>query len=595
MRLRNSLVQQGVLVILFPLICQLIVVLLLSAEVSRLQDEQLKAAHARDVISMAHTLVLDSIDGVYAMHMDSDREGMIDMEASYKQAAKLRAEISQLQTLASRSEAEKRCTLSVDAAARGLFEVLKWIAEQQSQGDEHWRRVNQKCYSAVEGNARNFLEALQALEVAEEPAIRESTEHFKDGTGSLLLMTALAIFVLSVILGLTYVAKIVGALKLVDRNRLLLSERKPLLPEISAHDELKQLDLAVHSASASLDAAIAAGQKMIREAGNLICSLDNDLLFVEVNPAAAKIAGLAPGLLVGKSVSEFVDSACVEQLRGAQSSGLESKFEFVLRRADGTKIHTRWAVKPALAPAVLFCVIQDISEQKESEGLRQRFLDAVRSSLRAPIVWIADEIQSVIGSKNISEKEEKSRNDLKRAARSARQCILLIDVLLDAQSAETGSIKIERKKISISQVVEESVELVRNIAEKRGVSLELSLIAHEMLCDPFKLTQTVVNFLSNAIKFSPQGGKIFVVIEERGKWLEVSVTDEGPGILPEYREQIFKPFMQVPGEKAKEGTGLGLAICKQIVDAHGGEIGVRPTSRAGTGSCFWFSLPKDSE
>ena len=169
---------------------------------------------------------------------------------------------------------------------------------------------------------------------------------------------------------------------------------------------------------------------------------------------------------------------------------------------------------------------------------------------------------------------------------------LLIDVLLDTQSAETGTIKIEPKSVSIAQVVEESVELVKTIAEKKGLQIECHLLQETVNCDPFKLMQTTVNFLSNAIKFSPEGGKIVVSIEASTDFVEVCVTDEGPGISEEYRDKIFKPFVQVPGEKAKEGTGLGLAICKQIVEGHRGAIGVSPSSRGNSGSTFWYKIPK---
>jgi signal transduction histidine kinase len=236
-------------------------------------------------------------------------------------------------------------------------------------------------------------------------------------------------------------------------------------------------------------------------------------------------------------------------------------------------------------------VIEDISEQKRREGMRQRFLDAVRSSLRAPIATISESLENVVASCKFKESEQKSRVDLQRAGRSARQCILLIDVLLDAQSAQTGSIQIETKKVSVAHVVEESVELVRTIADRKGVGLELETVEKDVVCDPFKLTQTIVNLLSNAIKFSSEGNKIYIAVKEIDKFVEISVTDEGPGISDEYRNQIFEPFVQVPGEKAKEGTGLGLAICKQIIDAHGGEIGVKPTERGGSGSTFWFKIP----
>jgi PAS domain S-box-containing protein len=135
----------------------------------------------------------------------------------------------------------------------------------------------------------------------------------------MLFAVALFNFALALGLGYLYVSRIVGSLKLVDKNRQLLAERKPLLQQIYAHDELMALDLAVHSAEASLNAALEAGARLIERAPNLICSLDNDLLFLEVNPAAKKIIGIEADRLLGMSVREFIDGESVALLRDAQS------------------------------------------------------------------------------------------------------------------------------------------------------------------------------------------------------------------------------------------------------------------------------------
>lgn len=592
MRGRNSLVLQGILVIAFPLICQIVVVFFLADNVEHIRDEQLKTAHARDMISMSHSLVLDTIHSVYEMHADSEQVGMLGQQSSVREGAKIADAIAVMKKKAEGNSTESRLMLAVDSSARGLLEVLTWAATEQAKGRKNWKTVNDKCYDAVKEGSRNFVEALEELIDSEEPLMAKDTTTANNQVVMLLFGFALLNFALGLGLGLLYISRITGALKRVDQNRVLLGERKPLLPELSAHDELMQLDVAVRSAEASLTAAFNAGARMIREAGNLICSLDNDLLFLEANPAAAKIIGIEAEQLVGRSVSEFVDGEAIDRLRQAQNSKQESKMEILLRRPDGTNIHTHWAVKAGDASSELFCVVQDITAQKRKEGLRERFLDAVRSSLRAPISSIADALQQVTNSDKIADNEQKVRNDLVRANRSARQCILLIDVLLDAQSAETGTIKIEPKTVIIGQVVDDSVELVKNIADKKEVEIVRELLQQEIVCDSFKVTQTIVNFLSNAIKFSPQGGKIYVAIVDKGEVVEVSVTDEGTGIAEEYRDKIFKPFVQVPGEKAKEGTGLGLAICKQIIDGHRGQIGVRQSSRGATGSTFWFTLQR---
>lgn len=588
---RNSLVQQGVFVIVFPLLCQILVVVLLVGSVSQIREEQLKSAHARDMIGLAYGLVLDTIGGIYEMHADSEQEGLLDLESSKKQGARLEREVQTLKEMAI-EPSEKRNALAVESSARGLLECLSWVALEQAKGIHNWKRVDQRCYQAVTDGSKNFIESLQDMADLEEPLASAQKNGVSQNHITWLLCAALFNIVLALGLGLFYISRITNALKTVDRNRILLAERQPLLPLIDAHDELMQLDLAIHSAQASLNAALEAGNRMIQEAGNLICTLDNDLLFLGANPAAFKILGLDAEGVVGKSVREFVDSHAINRLREAQNSQEEDKFEVRIKRADGSEIHSHWSVNVGNTPGILFCVIQDISEQKRKEGLRQRFLDAVRSSLRTPMAGIVESIQQVIASDNIAPSEEKVRGDLQRASRSARQCILLIDVLLDAQSAEKGTIKIDPERISIGQVVSESVELVRNIAEKNKIKLESNLIDTVVSCDPFKLTQTTINFLSNAIKFSPAGGTIYITVSQTEDAIEVSVTDEGPGISEEFRDKVFKPFVQVPGEKAKEGTGLGLAICKQIVDGHGGRIGVKPSDRSARGSTFWYRIPK---
>lgn len=116
-----------------------------------------------------------------------------------------------------------------------------------------------------------------------------------------------------------------------------------------------------------------------------------------------------------------------------------------------------------------------------------------------------------------------------------------------------------------------------------------------LVADHDRLIQVVVNFLSNAIKFSTRGQHVRVCVKVSDAIIEVSVVDQGRGVPAGYEKLIFEPYRQVElsdgGEK--KGTGLGLAICKSIVEQHGGTIGV--VSEQGKGSSFWFRLPRISQ
>jgi signal transduction histidine kinase len=123
--------------------------------------------------------------------------------------------------------------------------------------------------------------------------------------------------------------------------------------------------------------------------------------------------------------------------------------------------------------------------------------------------------------------------------------------------------------------------------------------AGEARCDPLRIEQVLANLVGNAVKFTRPGGVIEITTRVRvvpghawvRRWVEVSVSDDGPGVAPEHRERVFEPYVQIGAGRRAGGIGLGLAICRRIVEAHGGEIGL--TERDGGGCRFSFTLPAE--
>src|SRR5262249_30262366 len=140
-------------------------------------------------------------------------------------------------------------------------------------------------------------------------------------------------------------------------------------------------------------------------------------------------------------------------------------------------------------------------------------------------------------------------------------------------------------------IFEQSVASVKDLAERKGIEIDVVPSASQVDVDPDRLVQTIVNLLGNAIKFSPKHGKILLASEESDSYLEVTVTDQGPRVPVDHPQKVFDRFEQVtlPTKQFQGGTGLGLAVCKAIVEEHKGEIGVR--GEEGQGSTFWFRLP----
>jgi NtrC-family two-component system sensor histidine kinase KinB len=150
--------------------------------------------------------------------------------------------------------------------------------------------------------------------------------------------------------------------------------------------------------------------------------------------------------------------------------------------------------------------------------------------------------------------------------------------------------EMEFSSISVGLLFEKVVTVFKTQAEEKGVSLSFN--APEELpnvkADDHKITWVLTNLISNALRYTPSGGHIKLFAESFAPYVQISVSDDGPGIPYEYQSKVFDKFVQVKSDQAVGGSGLGLAICKEIVRAHGGTIWV--DSVPGSGSTFTFTL-----
>ena len=167
---------------------------------------------------------------------------------------------------------------------------------------------------------------------------------------------------------------------------------------------------------------------------------------------------------------------------------------------------------------------------------------------------------------------------------------------LDYSKIESGKLELDFEEGSLKAVAEDAILSQQAVAQKRSVELVLEVPEDlRIILDKQRIYQVFTNLISNAVRFSPPGGTVFVRINaSEGKPAEVCVQDSGPGIEEKYHEAIFKKFYQVGGQQDskihKGSSGIGLAICKGLVEAHHGHIWVQ--SRPGEGSSFFFSLPR---
>ena len=180
-----------------------------------------------------------------------------------------------------------------------------------------------------------------------------------------------------------------------------------------------------------------------------------------------------------------------------------------------------------------------------------------------------------------------------RVERSANQMLRLINDLLDVARIENGTLAVELKAQPIETVLSAAVDLMRPLATDRSITLATQVSSNVplVLCDRDRIVQVLSNLVGNAIKFTPSGGHIEVVVEAVADGVRVAVRDTGTGIAREQLEHVFDRFWQAK-RVDRQGAGLGLAIAKAIVEAHNGTIGVE--SELGRGTCFHFVIPTES-
>jgi len=269
------------------------------------------------------------------------------------------------------------------------------------------------------------------------------------------------------------------------------------------------------------------------------------------------------------------------------------------RRAGGfepevVELLKTFAAQSALAiqNARLFREIEDKSRQLETASRhKSEFLANMSHELRTPLNAIIG-FSEVLSERMFGEINQKQSEYLGDILESGRHLLSLINDILDLSKIEAGRMELEPSDFNLPGAIENTLVLIRERAQRRGIALERTIDGRlgTIHADERKVKQVLLNLLSNALKFTPEGGRIDVLAGIRDGVAEIAVKDTGVGIAPEDQESVFEEFRQVGvASKKVEGTGLGLAISRKFIELHGGKIWVK--SQIGKGSTFTFTLP----
>ena len=344
-----------------------------------------------------------------------------------------------------------------------------------------------------------------------------------------------------------------------------------------------------------------------------ILILDQNMNFAEVNPALCRMLGQSRDQLVGKPLTAFVaprNGAKIKEIAASLSRAEAWSGSFPLQRADGSELHLDWYVSANSDPPVI--VVTDISERVELEDKRQELLASERAAraeaeranrLKDEFLGnVSHELRTPLNSillwTKVVQQNPEDREHLRRGLDAIERNTIvqtqLISDLLDVSRITSGKMRLDMQPADLGALIESSIEALSPAATAREIKLEVSLDPGlgPVLVDSSRLQQVVANLISNAIKFTPAGGRIQVKLEHNDWHAVITVKDDGQGIKPELLPHLFERFRQgnAAGDRAHAGLGLGLAIVKHLTELHGGTVAAMSEGE-GRGSTFVVRLP----
>lgn len=314
-----------------------------------------------------------------------------------------------------------------------------------------------------------------------------------------------------------------------------------------------------------------------------------------LNPAAETMFGYGERELVGRHFSVLLDEPeqpPTDVRESKYASAIGTVTDLVGRRRNGDRFPLEIALFSFDEAAQTYYAahMMDVSKRYEVDRMKQDFVSTVSHELRTPLTSIRGAL-GLVASGALGDIGTEAREMIGVAERNSVRLINLINDILDIERLESGRMEMSPARTTMKSIIERSLENVATLADQEGIALEVRSADGMLLADEDRIVQVLINYLSNAIKFSPQGATVTVTSEQNDGWIMCTVEDRGTGISKEAQKKLFQRFERVDASDSRRrgGTGLGLAISKAIVQHHGGSIGLR--SEEGHGSTFWFRLP----
>lgn len=328
--------------------------------------------------------------------------------------------------------------------------------------------------------------------------------------------------------------------------------------------------------------------QLLEHAPDPLITIDRRNRISYVNAEAQRVLGQSSSALVGRALGEILPSLELTQLADAARSSRPLGDIAIGEQLFSPTVRSL----PSSGEASLTIALRDVTARRKKESRRLDFYSIIAHDLRSPLGAMLMRTDLMLrGHRGVLSAEVIA--DLRKMDGNMRRLVALINDFLDFARMEDAGHKLARTRIDLGDLMNEVVEEFRPLIESTHQSIQIEVSGGERIValgDKGRLQQVLANLVANAIKFAPPRGLVVLRARAAAPFCEVSVEDDGPGIPPDVLPVLFQRYTRGPTDLGNAGgTGLGLLIVREIVEAHGGTVGVE--SNLGKGSRFWFRIP----
>jgi NtrC-family two-component system sensor histidine kinase KinB len=370
------------------------------------------------------------------------------------------------------------------------------------------------------------------------------------------------------------------------------------------------IEIALHNALLSSDITIGRDRltTILNSVRDGLILIDTDGRISLINEAVKELTGIPQSELIGQKFNALP----AEIIKKIGYSPQDASELFDSKRFEKDQILPKYSyplvnrapelvIERSIIPvqgesdhlAGIIILLRDITDEYQNKQAQDLLSETLVHDLRSPLSSTISALDVIHDSLSNGDPAGIIEPSIQIAQRSSRRMLAMVESILEITRMESGKIELTKSKVDVNTLLDHSISEFSALAQEYEVSISKHAPANlpPIPMDKNKIHRVLNNLIDNALKYTPQKGEIFINtgITDQA-FLEVQVSDNGPGIPKEYQQKIFERFVQIPGSASrKRGSGLGLTYCRLAIEAHGGQIWVE--DRSGGGSVFTFTLP----